>query len=851
MKLRLREPATGHLTAVLGIVAVTVVCAALRSHINEMTVALLMLLVVLSVAAIWEFFPALVASMLGMLCLNYFFLPPIHTFTIEDPGNWIALAAFFITALIAGQLSRWAKQRSAEASRSHAGLASAYTRSLLEATLDPLMTVSGDGGINDVNTAAETATGLSRLELIGSHFAEHFTDPARAGAVCKQVFRDGSVRGHALELLHRGGHSTSVLFDGSLYRDEFGTVIGAVAALRPLGTFVGRPPEMLPEPMVVGHLGLLVKFAALFAIILGILSVIGLEFGIEWIKRITPQGTVIKMNAAVCLALLGAALWLSRKTAAALSVRLMAAITAIVGLLSLVEHVSSLNFGIDQLLYREPAADAILSIHPGLISAVTAADFLLLGLAFLLLDRRISWKSQRYWPAQYLAALSALLGIVGVLDYLLGSHAPYTYIALQTAVALLLISIGVLCVRIDRGFPALVASSTAGGALTRRLIPGAVIIPVLIGALALQALSSHLTSEWGAVTLMIIVMIVMLSAFSIWNGNVVNRGDIERQRAEAILERRQVEMSEAERLAHVGSWWRDAKADSVIWSAGLSQIAGRNPMLPPPSWKDHLAFWTPESASRLDAAVRKAMETGAPFELELEMLRADGAVRAIAERGEVERDADGQIALVRSTVQDITERKQAEAALQKSAEEISDLYNHAPCGYDSLDRDAVFVRINDTELEWLQYSRDEVVGKRRFTDFLTPDSLRTFAASFPRFKAEGRAQDLEFEMVRRDNTTFPVLASASAIRDPEGNYLMSRSTLYDVTARKREEQARAQLAAIVEHSDDAILSKTLDGAILTWNKGAPNESSGIQPAKWSGNVLRRSFRPNASKSCIK
>ncbi len=93
----------GYLAAILGIAAVTAICALLRSHINEMTVALAMLLVVLFVASKWESWPALVASVLGMLCLNYFFLPPIYTFTIADPKNWIALTAFFITALTAGQ----------------------------------------------------------------------------------------------------------------------------------------------------------------------------------------------------------------------------------------------------------------------------------------------------------------------------------------------------------------------------------------------------------------------------------------------------------------------------------------------------------------------------------------------------------------------------------------------------------------------------------------------------------------------------------------------------------------------------------------------------------------------------
>ena len=167
-----------------------------------------------------------------------------------------------------------------------------------------------------------------------------------------------------------------------------------------------------------------------------------------------------------------------------------------------------------------------------------------------------------------------------------------------------------------------------------------------------------------------------------------------------------------------------------------------------------------------------------------------------------------------------TRAKQRAAEAEASAEEVRDLYNHAPCGYHSLDKEGVFVRINDTELEWLRYKREEVIGKMRFTDFLTPESLRTFARVFPRFKEEGVIQDLEFELVRKDGASLPVLLSATAITDRDGHYLMSRAVLYDITARKREEQTYARLAAIVEFSDDAIFSTALDGHVLTWNKAA-------------------------------
>ena len=103
------------LLAVLGIAAMTAVLELFRTEVNSTTVALGLLLVVLFAATFWGSKPAIVASIVGMACFNFFFLPPVRTFSIADPDNWIALAAFLITALTVGQLSARAKRRAEEA----------------------------------------------------------------------------------------------------------------------------------------------------------------------------------------------------------------------------------------------------------------------------------------------------------------------------------------------------------------------------------------------------------------------------------------------------------------------------------------------------------------------------------------------------------------------------------------------------------------------------------------------------------------------------------------------------------------------------------------------------------------
>ena len=110
--------------------------------------------------------------------------------------------------------------------------AGAYNRSLIEASPDPLITINESGKITDVNMATEKITGFSRSELVGADFSNYFTDPVLARTGYQRVFNEGVVRDFALDIRHKHGHTTPVLCNASVYRDEAGRVVGVFAAAR-------------------------------------------------------------------------------------------------------------------------------------------------------------------------------------------------------------------------------------------------------------------------------------------------------------------------------------------------------------------------------------------------------------------------------------------------------------------------------------------------------------------------------------------------------------------------------------------------------------------------------------------
>jgi PAS domain S-box-containing protein len=252
-----------------------------------------------------------------------------------------------------------------------------------------------------------------------------------------------------------------------------------------------------------------------------------------------------------------------------------------------------------------------------------------------------------------------------------------------------------------------------------------------------------------------------------------------------------------------GFWMYDQALQRTLYvSPAYAEMLGRAYADVQRSPYDVVVSVLPADREVVLAAVEQ-QALGQRTEIEYRVRRPDGSTGWIWDRSFPILSEDGEVLRSIGIATDITDLKQAreqledlnrtlEQRVRESTAETQDLYENAPAGYHSLDTNGVFTKINQTELAWLGYTREEIVGRMAFRDILAPASQPTFLSNFPHLKALGRLDDVELELVRKDGSTLTVVASATSIYDASGAFVMTRSTMFDITARRQAEQALRQ-----------------------------------------------------------
>jgi PAS domain S-box-containing protein len=286
-------------------------------------------------------------------------------------------------------------------------------------------------------------------------------------------------------------------------------------------------------------------------------------------------------------------------------------------------------------------------------------------------------------------------------------------------------------------------------------------------------------------------------------------------------------------------YWLDENRQLQYISPSCARLTGyrRDEFMPNPALLETIVH--PEDRPLYHQHLAEEFDMPAHGSIDFRIVTAGGLERWVTHTCQGVYTADGKPRGRRVSVRDITERRHAveelrasearyrllseelEARVRQRTAEVQDLYENAPTGYHSLDANGNFVMVNQTELNWLGYTREEMVG-RAAGDFMTEASRGVFGEYFARFRQRGWLKDIELDLVRRDGTILPVSLNATAIRDEAGNFVMSRSTLFDITERKRAENELKRNAnftrALLNSIPTPVFYKDSEGRYLGCNR---------------------------------
>lgn len=515
--------------------------------------------------------------------------------------------------------------------------ASAYARSLIEASLDPLVTINPEGKITDVNHATEAVTGRSRAELIATDFSDYFTAPDKAREGYQQVFAKGFVTDYPLALRHRDGHVTDVLYNASVYRNEAGEVLGVFAAARDIT------------------------------------------------ERKLSEATRTQLAAIV-----------------------------------------------------ESSNDAIIGKTPdGIIT---------------------SWNKS----AERIYGYSA--------DEIIGKHV------------------------------------TALAPPARHTEMQELLEKVCNGGLVNNHESERVRKDGALIDVALTLSPIRDASGKVTGISTIARDITERKKAEFVLRQSEEALKEAQRIAHLGSWYMDLATNQVVWSEVLYKIYGLEPALSPPLYTESMKLFTPESWEKLSSAIAQTTQTGIPYELELESVRKDGGRRWMWARGELVRDTHGTPVRVRGVVMDITGRKQAEVQLRRSEHGLAEAQRIAHLGNWELD-------LVHNVLTWSDeiYRIFEIDPKKfgasyeAFLGAIHPDDRDMVNNSYTESLKSKKPYDIVHRLLMQDGRVKYVNEKCETYYAEDGKPLRSVGTVHDISELK---QAEDEIKALNRDLEQRVVART-------------------------------------------
>jgi PAS domain S-box-containing protein len=531
--------------------------------------------------------------------------------------------------------------------------------------------------------------------------------------------------------------------------------------------------------------------AGIFIMLVGAVVVAGWLLDITRFKSIHGD-IMMKANTALLLVLSGLSLCLlnldTDKRGLRIAGKVCAAVVAVLGLLTLSEHLVGWNLGIDQVLFEEPHG-ALATASPGRMGPPASSCFTFAGIALLLFhSRRAIRLSQIFSILVCLWALLAMVGYAYQAEQLY-EIALYTGIALPTSVALFVLGLGLLAARVDSGITSVISKANAGGLMARWLLLIVVVIPFLLGWVSVLGQRLGYFGVGFGIGLLVLTIIVIFT-IAIWR-SIGKLNEVEKLRIAMELELREKEeglwrQANLIDLSYepIFTWHFD---DGIMeWNKGCEQLYGydRTEAI----GKDSHDLLKTESPSSSHTDYLDTLKQTGQWSGVLRHLARDGSEVWVESRQQVIESQRKQLVL--ETNRDITENLRGEESRLRLAAIVASS-NDAIIGKTL---EGIITNWNDGARRIFGYSADEIVGKS-VSILIPPDRHDEEPAIIERLKRGERVDHYETIRVRKDGQKIDISLTISPIRNSLGQIIGASKVARDITENKRMHEERERLLA--------------------------------------------------------
>ncbi|CAD5982684.1 Virulence sensor protein BvgS [Planktothrix tepida] len=488
----------------------------------------------------------------------------------------------------------------------------------------------------------------------------------------------------------------------------------------------------------------------------------------------------------------------------------------------------------------------------------TAFAFLMLGVALLLLNRT-------HPPDFFIEILVMGAGFIMVLGLLTPIY-NYIYfepeftpeIRWQTAILVLLLCSSLLSARPHRGLMLILLGDSMGSHLARQLLPGILLLPPILGGLGLWGVQKALYNEPMALAISTTLDMVMLLGLVSWNANTLNQIDLRRRYAEVSLQETNLQLENrveerTQQLRESEEQFRQL-AENIreiffINTFNHTQLIYISPTYPeifgrsceslyqnPNSWFDAIH---PDDRNQVKVALQQQTQ-GEPFYQEYRIIRPDGSLRWVLSRTFFIRNKAGEYYRIVGLVEDITQRKQAELDLQQAKVNLeTQVYERTAELQTWKQRYEIAVEVSGQLLyEYDLLTQQHTWGNNAktllgydvaempltlegFLSLIHPDDRETWRQETQKMLQKNSLRFQSQYRLLNKKGAYIWIEDQCYLATINGNYRTKLiGFLRDISEQKRIEITQSQMAAIIEFSDDAIISKTLDGMVISWNIGA-------------------------------